>query len=403
MNQFMEVNVKNIFLLGLILCFVNIGFAQENEPSEVIPIVSISPVYPLKALINRTEGNVKILMHINSLGSVDSVEVLDSSHPGLFDNTSIAAGLKFKFKPKFVDGQAVNSKASITINYELPKGQISIFDEPLFQTMRNQIAEIPYDISPVVIADTVKIKSKIKPKKVTDVNFFYSDDLLILNNKPVLWDGQEKAMEEIPEFEKHLEQHNDLVREQYETRPGIFKQFHRIFSAHSHPPVLLTAVDSIDEYNHDGFKEHKYKLLIDKSGKITSWESLLGEKYNQNPYLRKSIGQLMNSLLFYPAIKDGEKVEDEISIEFKTKSFNQLEVLAYAYKRNEHHNFNHPWVKIATMISKKGKIEQLKVLASSNSAFEPLAKEKLSMFNNYKKQKNTWFRNHIVEFELQGE
>ena len=97
-----------------------IGQVNMTEEGGVIPIVRIAPQYPRKALMAKIEGWVKVKFTITATGTVSGPEVVDSKPRRIFDREAIRAILKFKFKPKVVDGQGVEQVATQTIEFDLP-------------------------------------------------------------------------------------------------------------------------------------------------------------------------------------------------------------------------------------------------------------------------------------------
>ena len=97
-----------------------LGQVDMGAEGGVIPIVRIAPQYPRKALMANIEGWVKIQFTITPGGTVSNPTVVDSKPRRIFDREAIRAILKFKFKPKVVNGQQVEQIATQTIEFELP-------------------------------------------------------------------------------------------------------------------------------------------------------------------------------------------------------------------------------------------------------------------------------------------
>ena len=98
-----------------------VGQVNMTEEGGVIPIVRIAPQYPRKALMAKIEGWVKVKFTITPSGTVSNPEVVDAKPKRIFDREAIRAILKFKFKPKVVDGVGVEQVATQTIEFELPE------------------------------------------------------------------------------------------------------------------------------------------------------------------------------------------------------------------------------------------------------------------------------------------
>lgn len=90
--------------------------AQEGD---LIPLVRIQPQYPRRAALAGIEGWVRVEFTITETGAVADPEVIDSKPPRIFDREAIRAILKWKFKPRVVNGQAVPMRATQTIDFNL--------------------------------------------------------------------------------------------------------------------------------------------------------------------------------------------------------------------------------------------------------------------------------------------
>lgn len=97
------------------------NFEQVDQAAEgdIIPIVRINPIYPREAAINGTEGWVELEFTITETGTVKNPRVIDSQPPRIFNREAIRAILKWKFKPRVVDGVAVERQATQTIDFKL--------------------------------------------------------------------------------------------------------------------------------------------------------------------------------------------------------------------------------------------------------------------------------------------
>jgi len=83
------------------------GFAGAQGDGEYLPIVKIAPVYPMNARRRQIEGHVIVEYTVTKTGSVRDVRVIEAEPPTIFDHVSIEAALKFKYKPRIVDGEPI--------------------------------------------------------------------------------------------------------------------------------------------------------------------------------------------------------------------------------------------------------------------------------------------------------
>ncbi len=87
---------------------------------DYLPIVRVAPVYPSRALSRGIEGFVDLSFTVTTAGTVADPVVIQSTS-SLFDRAATRAVLKFKYKPRVVDGVPVdvpNVKTRITFKIE---------------------------------------------------------------------------------------------------------------------------------------------------------------------------------------------------------------------------------------------------------------------------------------------
>lgn len=82
------------------------GLALESGDGEYLPIVKVAPVYPRRALQRGIEGYVIVEFTVDKTGAVKSPKVVEAKPEGLFDRAAMDAALKFKYKPRVVNGEA---------------------------------------------------------------------------------------------------------------------------------------------------------------------------------------------------------------------------------------------------------------------------------------------------------
>lgn len=89
---------------------------------EVIPIVQIEPQYPREALMKCIGGVVNLRFTILEDGSVEDPSVVSSDPPRLFDRSALRAIVRWKFKPRIVDGRPVKREATLPLEFKTPEG-----------------------------------------------------------------------------------------------------------------------------------------------------------------------------------------------------------------------------------------------------------------------------------------
>lgn len=80
------------------------GFARDGD---YLPIVKVAPIYPRRALTRGIEGYVLLSFTVTTTGSVRDPVVVEADPRGVFERSAVQAALKFKYKPKVVDGEPV--------------------------------------------------------------------------------------------------------------------------------------------------------------------------------------------------------------------------------------------------------------------------------------------------------
>ena len=73
---------------------------------EYLPIVIVEPVYPSRALARDLEGYVIVEFTVTRSGTTRDAIVVESSST-LFERAAVNAALRFKYKPRVIDGMAI--------------------------------------------------------------------------------------------------------------------------------------------------------------------------------------------------------------------------------------------------------------------------------------------------------
>ena len=80
------------------------GFSATD--GEYLPIVRVNPTYPARAQENGVEGYVVVIFTVTAEGTTSDVQVVESSHK-MFERNAVKAALKYKYKPRVVDGEPI--------------------------------------------------------------------------------------------------------------------------------------------------------------------------------------------------------------------------------------------------------------------------------------------------------
>jgi protein TonB len=115
-------NIDNPMVGGEGMYIGNFGQVDKTEEGDIIPIVVIRPMYPRDAALRGLEGWVKVEFTITEVGTVKNPRVLDADPPRIFNREALRAILKWKFKPRVIDGVAVERQATQVIDFSLDQG-----------------------------------------------------------------------------------------------------------------------------------------------------------------------------------------------------------------------------------------------------------------------------------------
>lgn len=86
---------------------------------DIIPLARIAPMYPRQAARDGISGYVKVEFTVNADGTVRGARVVEAKPRGVFDAAAVGAALKWKFKPKVVDGKPVDQRGVVQIDFNL--------------------------------------------------------------------------------------------------------------------------------------------------------------------------------------------------------------------------------------------------------------------------------------------
>lgn len=87
---------------------LDVGGGGFSSDGEYLPIVKVAPIYPRRAQTRGIEGYVLLEFTVTKTGAVRDPHILESKPPGIFDRSALNAALKFKYKPKVVNGVAID-------------------------------------------------------------------------------------------------------------------------------------------------------------------------------------------------------------------------------------------------------------------------------------------------------
>jgi protein TonB len=86
---------------------LNMGSGLQATDGEYLPIVKVAPQYPRRAVNKGIEGYVLLEYTVTKQGSVKDPVVIESEPGTIFDKAAINSALRYKYKPRVIDGQPV--------------------------------------------------------------------------------------------------------------------------------------------------------------------------------------------------------------------------------------------------------------------------------------------------------
>jgi len=85
------------------------GFSLGVGEGDYLPIVKVAPIYPQRALLRGIEGYCVVQYTVTRQGKIrDPFVIEDQCTHSMFHRPSLQAALKFKYKPRVIDGQAMD-------------------------------------------------------------------------------------------------------------------------------------------------------------------------------------------------------------------------------------------------------------------------------------------------------
>jgi protein TonB len=102
----MDVEIINIAPQAAIDVSIN-SSGMASGDGEYLPIVKVAPIYPRRAQTRGISGYCIIEYTVMASGAIKDPVAVDCQPSGVFEKASLKASLKFKYKPRVVDGEAI--------------------------------------------------------------------------------------------------------------------------------------------------------------------------------------------------------------------------------------------------------------------------------------------------------
>jgi TonB family protein len=82
---------------------------QPDGNAPYLLIVKYAPEYPADAFLNGIEGYVILEFTVTRLGKVNDIKVIKSEPAGVFDESATAAAFRFRYSPRYINGEPVDT------------------------------------------------------------------------------------------------------------------------------------------------------------------------------------------------------------------------------------------------------------------------------------------------------
>jgi len=80
---------------------------MASSDGEYLPIVKVAPIYPRRAQTRGITGYCIVEYTVTTSGAIRDPKAVDCQPEGVFERASLKAAEKFKYKPRVVDGEAI--------------------------------------------------------------------------------------------------------------------------------------------------------------------------------------------------------------------------------------------------------------------------------------------------------
>jgi protein TonB len=87
---------------------IGLGAGLGGADGEYLPIVKVAPMYPRRANSRGVEGYCTVEYTVTKSGSIKDPVAVDCQPKGYFERASVKAAQKFKYKPRVIDGEAID-------------------------------------------------------------------------------------------------------------------------------------------------------------------------------------------------------------------------------------------------------------------------------------------------------
>lgn len=101
-----QIDVENAAPVASVSIEIN-SSGMSSGDGEYLPIVKVAPIYPRRAQTRGIEGYCTVEYTVTTSGAIRDPVAVDCNPDGVFNKASVKAALKFKYKPRVVDGEPI--------------------------------------------------------------------------------------------------------------------------------------------------------------------------------------------------------------------------------------------------------------------------------------------------------
>lgn len=102
----MDTDIENSAPLAMVDIAISTSGMSSGD-GEYLPIVKVAPIYPRRAQTRGISGYCIVEYTVTTSGAIRDPVAVDCQPAGVFEKASVKASLKFKYKPRVVDGEPI--------------------------------------------------------------------------------------------------------------------------------------------------------------------------------------------------------------------------------------------------------------------------------------------------------
>jgi len=117
----LDIPLQSTSFSGSVLTGQKVAVGKMQISTNVIPLVRIPPIYPMRAANRRIQGWVKVEFTITKEGTVKNPVIVASKPSSIFNRAALKAIKRWKFKPHIMAGVAQEQRAVQTLEFKLSR------------------------------------------------------------------------------------------------------------------------------------------------------------------------------------------------------------------------------------------------------------------------------------------